>query len=140
MKPEKRKLKMVEQFQCSGCTLGSDTKCGSFMLQLYGDNGFRCMNHSFGTFILGAGKIALGLPKGFNKLGSADKMDIWLYLKEDKPTFNHLNVPVWAMVEDGFLFCRVFSPRVNYAWVVVHEDGKLPERAINVSEFLDEID
>lgn len=95
--------------------------------------------------------IALGLPKGFCKPGydwsenpprSRYTMDIRLWVAGTKPAWNRLNVPVWAMVEGGFLFVRTFAPRVNMSWVDVIEGGDLSlvPNAINVGEFVGEID
>lgn len=62
-----------------------------------------------------------------------------IWMDSDKA---RLNVPVWAMVEDGYLFVRVFRPRVNSTCVVVVQDGSLEmcPNAINVADFLDSID
>lgn len=64
----KKQIAMVEQFQCPGCVVGRDTKCGSFDPDV--GYGFFCKGQVLGT-ALGSpnNKIALGLPKGFNKPG-----------------------------------------------------------------------
>jgi len=139
--------KMVEKFQCPGCVCGCDTECGSFN---YDDSELRCVSHVLGTSIGAPGNsIALGLPKGFNKPGYSDngkrmknKMDIRLFPKGQHPTWDKLNVPVWAMEDEGFLFVRTFAPRINLSWVDVIDGAKIglvPE-AIDVSKFFDEID
>lgn len=140
-----RQLKMIEEFQCPGCMHGSDTECGSFKLheETIGYNNsqmFRCAGHVPGTSILGAGKFCLGFPKGFDKVGEIGKPNIELYLKDEKPHWNHLNVPVWAIDKGGFVFVRTFMPRINKTSVLVWEEGKLPEQAIDVSKFYDDID
>jgi hypothetical protein len=92
--------------------------------------------------------IALGLPKGFDKTGwredgtRRNKMSIRLYLKNQKPAWDHLNVPVWAMEKNGFLFVRTFAPRIDATWVDVIEGGtmEMVPVAINVADFIDEID
>lgn len=156
---------MIEEFQCSGCTCGSDTKCGSFSLQ-ENDGGFRCGGWVPGTIIVPGGRVCLGLPTGFNKTGPI-VMDYisqggYLTLYEspealgDNPVsetnifageYNKLNLPVWAMEKDGYLFVRVISPRKCLPRVQVIKGGtfaifdKYPNvpRPIDVAEFADQI-
>lgn len=142
---------MVEEFQCPGCVCGSDTKCGAFKKDEVPGYGAACKGHVLGTYIMGAGHIALGLPKGFNKSGrdpsnpdqTSNQMDIRLYPKgTPRPVWNNLNVPVWAMEKDGFLFVRTYSPRVNRGRVDIIEGGTLAEvpQALDVSKFYDDFD
>ena len=138
-------VKMVEEFQCPGCICGSDTECGSFK---YDDGWKRCTGHT----MLGLGNvIALGLPKGFNRPGwdfekkeptCRSKMEIRLWPKGEYPEWNHLNVPVWGMEQEGFLFVRTFCPRINVSYVDVVEDETIDliPNAINVAAFIDDID
>jgi hypothetical protein len=99
-----------------------------------------------GTFILGISHIALGLPRGFCRPGPNEgiknKMAIRLWTDGKHPSWNNLNVAVWAMEKDGTLFVRTYSPRINYAFVDVIDGGTLSlcPSAINVAEFIDEID
>lgn len=144
---------LIQKFQCTGCVCGSDTKCGQFKLNT--NYGVQCTSHVLGTLVLGAGSIALGLPKGFNRPGPAqagpdaskmkhsNTMEIRLWSADmTPPKWDHLNVPVWAMVEDGFLFVRTLAPRVGRLYVDVIEGGTLEmvPKAINVSDFIDDID
>lgn len=141
---------LVEEFQCPGCVCGMDTTCGAYK---YDPNEMRCTGHVLGTIIAGVGNIALGMPKGFNKPGwrqtdrqekdrTRSTMDIRLWVKGTSPEWNRLNVAVWAMEKDGYLFVRTFAPRVNTTWVDVIEGGTmdLVPVAINVADFIDEID
>ena len=68
---------------------------------------------------------------------------IRLHTKEmKKPEWNKFNIAVWAMVENGYLFVRTYSPRINRSYIDVIEGGTLemcPD-AINVGEFHKEID
>lgn len=140
--------KMVEEFQCPGCVCGSDTECGKFKPNK--EYGAKCDGHVLGTSILGVGHMALGLPKGFNRsgldpkhpVGTANTMNIRLWTKGTKPDWDRLNVPVWAMEKDGYLFVRTLSPRRNWSFVDVVEGGTLAlvPQAINVGEFYDDID
>lgn len=125
--------KMVENFQCPGCTCGSIRDCGVFKLKKVEGpmtGGFFCESHSAGTFLGSIGRIALGLPKGFNRYGAPYKgkpvimgeisgaMTIRLWLKGTKPAWDKFNVPVWKALgqtesEKGYLFVRTYTPRIN---------------------------
>lgn len=137
---------LVERFQCPGCVAGSDTDCGVYKYEPYE---LRCVNHVIGTQLGLGNHVAIGLPKGFNKPGfvspgdgTRNKIDVRLWTRGTAPEWDHLNVPVWAMEQDGFLFVRTFAPRVNMSWVDVIEGGTLDmvSTAINVSRFAEEID
>ena len=150
------RLKMIEEFQCPGCVVGSNTKCGKFEL----DEDSRCGSHVAGTYMMPGGHIVLGMPKGFNKTAmyydrangkyeSSSKANIHLYTKDEHAKaalWNNCNVPVWATEKDGYLFVRVYMPRINFAMVQVIEGGTMQmirEKGFNpldVSEFEDEFD
>jgi hypothetical protein len=98
------------------------------------------------------GSFALGLPKGFCRPGfetSGERLcrnviDIRLWVSGTHPAWDKCNVPVWAMqdTEDGFLFVRTYQPRLNITYVDVVENGTMDmvPNAINVGEFVNEID
>lgn len=141
--------KLVEQFQCSGCVSGSNTSCGVYSPKSCNGSVW-CESHVLGTISM-TGNFALGLPKGFCRPGInyeanpprvRNKIDIRLWPSGTKPEWDKLNVPVWAMIKDGFLFVRTFAPRISRSWVGVIEHGtiEMVPNAINVSEFIDEID
>ncbi len=146
---------MIQKFVCPGCCRGQEDK-----LKCFDNDSLGCQNHSCGTMTF-SGSFALGLPKGFNKCGfegtggirkrSLNTMQIWCYpegwKKEELPwegseLDKKLNIPVWAMEEDGFLFVRCFMPRLNHGIVVIVEDGtmKLAPGALNVKDFIEHID
>ena len=106
--------------------------------------------------LTGAGikRIALGLPTGFNRDGFEY---IRLYTKMPPSFWNHLNVPIWALEKDGYLFVKTYSPRINKVYVEVIKDGKISDmtfdrtatlgesrlkdfKPINVGEFIEEIE
>ena len=145
-------VEMVGEFQCPGCTCGGKNTmddCGNIE-QSHGMP-WTCSNHSAGTMMFPGGKIMLGLPRGFNKVGLnrsafSDKQHnpIRLWPKDGHPPkdfWDHLNVAVWATEENGHLFVRTYSPRINVNWIDVIEGGTLEmvPNAINVAEFVDEI-
>ena len=143
---------MIEKFQCPGCTLGGDTDCGTLKFEELGYGMFRCSAHSAGTILMGAGKIALGLPKGFNKVGALSNSlthrdfstNIRLVFNPEVfPRFDRINIPVWAMEEKGYLFIRTYCPRINYGYVDVIKGGKIEELCpdtVNPKDFYEEID
>lgn len=131
---------MVEKFQCPGCVAGSDTGCGIYKFDA---DEMKCSSHVLGTIISRVGSIALGLPKGFCRPGfGKNKIDVRLWTTGTQPAWDHLNVPVWAMEQDGFLFVRTFAPRINMTWVDVIEGGNIQAlpSVINVAAFIEDID
>lgn len=136
---------LVEQFQCPGCVHGSNVSCGEYN---YCPEERLCIGHVLGTHLGIGNLIAPGLPKGFQRPGWTqeghirNRIDVRLFSKGESPEWDNLNVPVWAMVQDGFLFVRTFAPRINSCWVDVVEGGTLSlvPSAINVGEFINKID
>lgn len=137
---------MTEKFQCPGCVGGMDTNCGNYTTA---DGTNSCRTHVLGTYIMGVGHIALGMPKGFNKPGRAPYSDTdWntmstrFWAAGTKPDWDNCNIAVWAMEEDGFLFVRTYMPRINYSCVDIICGGKLSDcpNALNVRDFYDDID
>lgn len=102
---------VIEEYQCSGCAHGSDTDCGKFI-----QNGIKkeCSNHSPGTIMYPGGKIYLGMPKGFNKVGPyIENFSILIFDELDR-FYDNLNIPVWKFRNDkGHVFIRGLSPRIN---------------------------
>jgi hypothetical protein len=121
----------VKEFQCPGCTIGCDGE--KFEAQTYpsedGRPGIRCSNHSAGTFLSGVGQIFLGMPKGFSRVGprSDHLPEIWFF--DEIPEYDFLNIPVWGMEKDGYLFIRVFLPRTVRNMIHVVKDGKFADLA-----------
>jgi len=144
---------MVKQFLCPGCVCGGDTTCGRYKR---GNNGFSadgyfdCEGHVLGTHILGVGSIALGMPRGFQRpprvKGIEHTNQMYIYLAPKgcpMPDLDKLNVPVWGMEKDGFLFLQVVSPRINYMRTFVLEGrtfAELPPGVINVADFYEGMD
>lgn len=138
---------MIKKFICLGCVGGPGPEtCPEFKPESWHPG--TCEGHVLGTFVLPIGCIALGLPKGFNRPGSDEdgtsrnKLPIHVWPKGTCFEWTKFNVPVWAMVKDGFLFVRTYSPRINFASVDVVEGGDLSmvPGAVDVGDFWDEID
>ena len=141
--------RMIKKFQCPGCVCGPKPKtCSAFKLSE--DVGAqKCSGHVMGTSINGQIHVALGLPTGFcrsppqdDKKRTRSQLEIGLWLKGTKPLWDHLNVPVWALVQDGHLFVRTYRPRVDRSQIDVIAGGTLAmvPNAIDVKPFYDEID
>jgi hypothetical protein len=119
--------RMIEKFQCPGCAVDERGDNGCLKMQSDSD-GLCCKNHVIGTFIMGTGHIALGLPKGFSLPGfcssrkTKNKIDIRLWPKGSCFEWDLLNIPIWAFEEDGYIFVRTFAPRVNFGIVDVISD------------------
>lgn len=155
----KIQLKMVEDIQCPGCAAGLNPEtCSAFKLKTDTDGGeancFSCGGWCPGTRQAYIGRIALGLPKGFCRIGMVDLHEdsnyIRLFEKTEDTRYDRFNIPVWAMEKDGYLYVRVISPRNNWFFVDVIKDGKIEmvsfkdgefeHKAIDVGKFYDEID
>lgn len=141
---------LIEKFQCTGCVAGPNPKSCESYKPSKNPAFVQCEGHVLGTIIAGIGNFALGLPKGFCRPGwdftndrPASKMAIRLWPTPPPATmWDYLNVPVWALVKDGFLFVRTYSPRTNTPFVDVIEGGTLDlvPNALNVETFYDDID
>ena len=152
----KIQLKMIDDIQCPGCIHGTDPDtCSAYEFASEGGF-FVCKNWRPSTFFGGIGRVAIGLPRGFNRTGMVEFAEkpfvyIRLYEKpEDMQSYDRFNIPVWAMEKDGYLYVRCYSPRSNWLFVDVVKDGKLEHaafkdgdythKAINVGEFYEETD
>lgn len=136
---------MIEEFQCPGCMHGPDTKdCAQFKPERDGSMA-QCIGHVPATAVFPAvGRIVLGLPKGFNRVGSQTPgpfVRCW-EAAADCVQWNKFNLATWAMESDGHLFVRTYMPRINLSVVDVIRGGTvaLCPGAVNVGEFVDEID
>lgn len=134
---------LIKEFQCPGCLFGSDTDCGHCAVSR--DFGMHCDHHRAGTLIAGIGNIYLGLPKGFNRPGPLPegmRNNVYIWRDGDKPADDFLNVPVWALERDGFLFLRMFSPRIGVQYIHIIEGGHVADYpgVIDMATHLDDID
>ena len=123
---EAKAKELVEKFQCPGCVVGMDVTCGSFVMPDDIGEAAQCTGHILGTHKGLGNPMALGLPKGFHKPGwfrnddtpggwkHRNQMEIRLWAKGTAPEWNDLNVPVWAMEQDDYLFVRTFFIRYLY--------------------------
>lgn len=102
----------VQEYQCPGCVGGPFPECYKL------ENGsVGCIKHCAGTMVApGIGRIFLGLPKGFNRLGRCEntKVYIWQSINDSEWIYNFLNVPIWKYLDEhGNTLVRMIAPRIN---------------------------
>jgi hypothetical protein len=128
----------VEEYQCPGCSNGCDTSCYQ-----KSDNSVSCKKHHAGTFVSFLGAIFLGMPKGFNRLGTGmgDKpilvIEIFKNFDEAQVSWSYdkWNIPSWKYVKDGHTFVRGLSPRTNRPFLHIFlEDCASKINCFEVSE------
>ena len=109
-----QKLKeTIEEYQCSGCVVGSDIEC----FKPHG-GGKGCGAHLAGTLLSGIGKIFLGLPKGFCRLGFYNNMIPRIYTEWEEDQYNMWNMPVWKHLDtNGNTLVRGMCPRTNWPFI-----------------------
>ena len=80
-----------------------------------------CDKHVVGTTILGLGKIFLGMPKGFDRLGQCDNTKIYIFeTLKDGWVYDKFNIPVWKYKDElGHIIVRGISPRINTPFIHV---------------------
>jgi len=106
----------IEEYQCSGCMNGSDISC----FKPY-TVGVGCGAHYAGTIVSGIGKIFLGLPKGFNRLGNFADMKPRMFETYSDNGYDQFNIPVWKyLTKDGHTLVRAVSPRINVPWIDIY--------------------
>jgi hypothetical protein len=99
----------IEEYQCSGCVCGSGIECYEK------GGGEECKKHVIGTLISGIGKIFLGMPKGFDRLGVFHTQKICIFSTFSNGWgYNKFNIPVWKYLDQkGNVLVRGLSPRTN---------------------------
>ncbi len=109
----------IKKYQCCGCV------CGTAIDHCFEkSNTLACDRHCAGTRILGLGKIFLGMPKGFSRLGLDDRMSIWIYQDVKNFKYDKFNIPVWKHKnKEGHIFVRGFMPRMNTGFLQVFLAG-----------------
>ncbi len=150
--PTAKELEVINTIQCPGCACGvNTTECDSFKFER--EEGFySCDNHCPGTMISGIGTIFLGLPHGFNhtikmevSYGKVVRLPyIRLWNEMPSQTWNRLNIPLWALEKDGFLYVKTACPRKCIYVVDVIVNGKVADMPIppvdNIESWWSEIE
>ena len=86
----------VEKYQCPGCVCGCDISCYK------GDGNGECEKHVAGTRISSIGRVFLGMPKGFHRLGHYEelKLNIWSAFDSLQSlwAYDKFNIPVSSSI------------------------------------------
>lgn len=130
---KKEVKKAIEEYQCSGCISGHNISCFESS-----ETGVGCGRHYAGTFISYIGKIFLGMPNGFNRLGvgfgqdpiiKTDNFDkynpdeTWAG-KENENSF--YNMVCWKYLDEkGNTVIRGLMPRLNIIFVQTFNENCL---------------
>lgn len=104
----------VVEYQCAGCVNGPYDECF-----LKSDNSLSCDKHTAGTMMLSLGCLFLGMPKGFDRIGTCKgtRIDIFETF-EDGRGFDKFNVPVWKHIDThGNTIVRGMHPRLNLPFI-----------------------
>lgn len=120
---DEQQKKFVETYQCPGCVCGSDIKC-------FGEgSGIECGKHVAGTLVGSVGKIFLGLPTGFCRIGPVERMKIFGFKSpSDGWGYDKLNIPVWKHKDEhGNTLVRGISPRINSPFIHIFLGDHLSE-------------
>jgi len=108
----------VEEYQCSGCISGHDISCFE-----KSQTGVGCSKHHAGTIITGIGNIFLGMPTGFNRLGSQNdlKPSIFETFESSGWEYDKWNMPAWKFLsKEGHTFVRGMMPRRNEPFIHIY--------------------
>lgn len=110
----KTKIKeAIEEYQCSGCALGHNIDCFEPC-----NTGCGCGKHLAGTLFFPIGKVFLGLPIGFNRLGKDDKMKPFIFEDLKRGKYDKFNVPVWKYLDkNNNTIIRGLHPRLNIPFI-----------------------
>lgn len=127
----------VEEYQCPGCVCGSDISCYE-----KSSIGMGCGKHVTGTIMFPIGTIALGMPKGFDRMGESMR-SIEIFKDAGEFAYNNLNIPVWKYLDDnGNTLVRGLSPRINKPFLHVILGNRIKDIDCFelTSDFLETID
>lgn len=110
---DKKIENMIKTYQCPGCVGGPPLSCYKK------GEGVDCGEHVAGTNLSLIGRIFLGLPKGFCRLGPCEVTKISIFERvEDGWGYGMFNVPVWKHLDkNGNTLVRGLCPRINYPWI-----------------------
>jgi hypothetical protein len=135
------KIKLaVETYQCPGCVAGCDITCYEQAKMFHHE--ISCKNHVAGTVIYPiVGRIFLGMPKGFNRLGKCDTMKINI-LTSFVDEFDSVNIAVWKYLYNGNTIVRGLRPRINEPFIYIFLENCMDKiNCLKITdEFLESID
>ena len=106
----------IGEYQCSGCVCGYNVEC----FEPNENGGSGCGKHLAGTMISNIGKIFLGLPKGFHRLGHHETLipNIYNTFESSEWKYSKFNIPVWKHLnKNGHTLVRGIMPRLNQTFI-----------------------
>ena len=117
---------VIKGLQCVGCASGDYPTCFA-----QSSIGIGCKNHVAGTMVSSIGRIFLGLPKGFNRLGECDNLKLFIFENQaqhiEQCSYDKWNVPVWKYQYGNYVLVRGFMPRLNKGFLHIILDGQIGE-------------
>jgi len=112
---------LVKIYQCPGCVSSpEDSDCYRKSSE-HSNNA--CDNHCPGTLAVNIGKLMLGFPKGFDRVGFASKVFICIFDKfEDGWDYDKFNIPVWKYydTENDTTLVKGLSPRICMIFIHIY--------------------
>lgn len=121
---ETKEKQMIEEYQCPGCVDGPYPECYEHDPN---ESSITCTRHISGSLLMGASKILLGLPRGFNRIGGGVDMNLFEKFSEGWG-YNQYNIPVWKTLDtNGNTLVRGLSPRINRAFLHVFKGDCMAE-------------
>lgn len=118
----KKVNKHVKNYQCIGCV--NDPNSGCYEQNNEKEN-IACARHRPSTFMSGVGKLLLGLPKGFCRLGECTTpVNIFKSYADIEDLNLMFNIHCWKhLTEDGHTLIRGFTPRKNepYLFIILED-------------------
>jgi len=117
---------LIETYQCPGCVCGCDITCF-----VPCTTGIGCGKHCAGTTIFPVvGKIYLGLPTGFNRIGNTNKFSLYIFSEYPAPNWKYdkFNIPCWKHLdENGNTIVRGLQPRLNNPFLHIYLGNYIKE-------------
>ena len=113
-KMTKKTKTAIELYQCPGCVCRSYPECYQ-----KGD-GIECGKHVVGTTGISIGKILLGMPRGFDRVGDVNHLQLSIYETHESSDwkYNKFNIPVWKHYDkNGNTLIRGMQPRINQTFI-----------------------
>jgi hypothetical protein len=104
----------IELYQCPGCVCGGDTEC------YQKGESLECKKHVIGTMAIPHGKILLGMPKGFDRVGDVNHLQLKIYktFEGSDWKYDNWNIPVWKHFDkNGNTLVRGMQPRINQTFL-----------------------
>jgi len=108
------KSEVIQNYQCAGCVNGSFPECYE-----KANCSIACSKHVAGTLASRIGKMFLGLPIGFNRLGPVNEMKMDIFetfdsFQKDWGGYDMFNIPIWQHLnKENHVIVRGLSPRTN---------------------------